>query len=419
MRKQLKEINIDNKKFVFDGANFELYKINDEDIYQKYREGEDIQPYKSPQKSYRSKIVFNFSNSCNLKCKYCYADGGTYSTKHKRIMTQEVFDGIVSHLQEDGVKRIDIVSFFGGEPLLNYKLIKHALPLMQQSFQVGIFEIVTNGWFLNKEKILLFQEYNVRLVISCDGPEIVTDYLRGPGTYKKAMQAYDLAKNLGYDNISISATYTKEHEEKGYSYNDVVAFFEKMGIEVSVSRVLSDSKEIVPKRKMSLYEIKNDIDHSIVKILKKDKSGNINPFLYRVLLSIVYGARSFNFCDDLSSRWQVSYDYDGKAYNCFHFWGDDNYSLSVNEETTEKILIANDKNRLEICRNCWAKYFCKVCTAAVIQGTYDLFPEKEKCVDQEIYEYIIHCIIKAMEQGQLDDLLQIFKDIFVIYKVGI
>ena len=113
MRKQLKEINIDNKKFVFDGANFELYKINDEDIYQKYREGEDIQPYKSPQKSYRSKIVFNFSNSCNLKCKYCYADGGTYSTKHKRIMTQEVFDGIVSHLQEDGVKRIDIRNIQG------------------------------------------------------------------------------------------------------------------------------------------------------------------------------------------------------------------------------------------------------------------------------------------------------------------
>lgn len=418
MRKQLKEIITDNKKYVFDGVTFGLYKITDENEYKIYKEGEDIQPYKTIDKSYRSKIVFNFSNNCNLKCKYCYADGGTYSTKHKRIMSRDVFDELISHLQDDGVKRIDIISFFGGEPLLNYDLIKYALPLLQQIFKVGTYEIITNGWFLSIDKLLLFQKYNVRLVISCDGPEIITDDLRGSGTFQRAIQAYKSAKNLGYNNISMSATYTKKHEEMGYTYDDVVNYFENNGIKASISRVLSNNKDMIPERALSFEDIKKDIDRSIIKIINKDKSGNINPFLYRVLLSIVYGARSFNFCDDLNSGWQVSYDYDGKAYNCFHFWGDENYSLYPNEETAEKLIKANDKNSIEICKNCWAKYFCKVCTAAVLQGTYDLFKEKGKCIDQDIYEYVIRCIIRITEQGQIDELFQIFKDDFVEYKVS-
>lgn len=416
MRKLLKEINIADQKYVFDGTTFELYRITDEEVYKKFQEEEDEKICKYTVKSHRSKIVFNFSNNCNLKCKYCYANGGKYATKRGELMTREVFDGLIARLVEEGVEKIDIVSFFGGEPLLNYELIKYALPTMQQKFQIGTYEIVTNAWYLNREKLSLFQEYKVRLVISCDGPEDITDYLRGAGTYQKVMQAYELAKLLGYDNVSMSSTYTKKHAEKGYSYSDIVNFFEKKGIESSVSRVLSSDGAMIPQETLTFEDIKREIDHGVEKILSGDKSGNINPYLYRVLLSMVFGARSFGFCDELSSKWQVSYDYDGKAYNCFHFWGDEKFALSEKEETVESVLMANEKERIGMCRDCWSKYFCKVCTAAVMQGTYELFPEKGKCMDQDIYEYVIYCSIRAMERGQLNDLLRLFEENFVTYK---
>lgn len=417
MRKLLKEIYLGDQKYIFDGATFDVYRVTDEEAFKKFQSEEDDPIEKYTEKEHRSKIVFNFSNDCNLRCKYCYADGGKYASKCGKTMSREVFDGLLLQLEEEGVERIDIVSFFGGEPLLNYELIQYALPTMTQKFQIGNFEIVTNAWLLDEEKMKTFNEYNVRLVISCDGPEEVTDFLRGKGTYQKTMEAYRLAKSLKYGNVSMSATYTRKHEEMGYCYSDIVRFFEEKGIEASVSRVLSSDEAMIPKKCLSLKDIETEIDHDIDKIFAGANEGNVNPFLHRVLMSMVYGARSFGFCDELDPRWQVSYDYDGKAYNCFHFWGDTKYALQNKDDIIPSVLENNTKENFDNCRECWAKYFCKICTAAVMQGTYALFAEDGKCIDQEIYEYVLRCLIKTKENGRLNELLDIFEEKFVTYKV--
>ena len=417
MRKLLKEIIFHDQKYIFDGATFDVYRVTDEEAFRKFQAEDDEKIEKYTEKEHRSKIVFNFSNDCNLRCKYCYADGGKYATKCGKMMSREVFDGLLDQLEKDGVERIDIVSFFGGEPLMNYELIQYALPLMKKKFQIGNFEIVTNAWLLTEDKIETFKEYDVRLVISCDGPKEVTDFLRGKGTYAKTMEAYKLAKTMEYANVSMSATFTKKHEEAGYGYADLVKFFEDKGIEATVSRVLSSDESMLPQESLTLAEIKTEIDHDIEKILDKSNVGNINPFLNRVLMSMVYGARSFGFCDELDPRWQVSYDYDGKAYNCFHFWGDEKYALQNKEETVFSVRENNSKENFDNCRECWAKYFCKICTAAVMQGTYALFSEDGTCVDLEIYEYVLQRIIAVREDGLLNELLNNFEECFVTYKV--
>ena len=57
------------------------------------------------------KIVLNMSNKCNLKCKYCYADGGKYASKKDELMSVEIFESIIEEILGEGVSRIGIVSF--------------------------------------------------------------------------------------------------------------------------------------------------------------------------------------------------------------------------------------------------------------------------------------------------------------------
>ena len=105
------------------------------------------------------------------------------------------------------------------------------------------------------------------MAISIDGPQDITDLLRGKGSYAKVLESLHTAKQLGYYNIECSATYTKYHEELGYTYDDINKYFNKMGIKATISRVISENRNMKPTYRPTKEEIRN-----IVVQLSRQKS---------------------------------------------------------------------------------------------------------------------------------------------------
>ncbi len=262
-----------------------------------------------------------------------------------------------------------------------------------------------------------FKEHNVKLAISIDGPQDITDFLRGKGSYAKVMQGLETAKRINYNKIECSATYTKCHEELGYTYNDINGFFKSLGVKATISRVLSNDEKLLPVHRLTKEEIKTDIWELARIIYDNHQSGGINPYLYRTLMSLAFGSRSINYCDDLMRDFSIAYDYDGTKYNCFHFWGDKKYALEKDEVCNAKIQETNCKNNNEVCVSCWAKYLCKICVASIMQNIMEWpFKENGECKDRDIFELCMECIIEYHLDGKIIRLMDHFVSNYVCYQ---
>ena len=416
MRNLLKDIHIADKHYVFDGNNFDIFLIDNEDEYTQYKKDEDAENIVALwDKTFISKVVLNVSNKCNLRCRYCYADGGNYG-RCEAVMTEETLFNIISDLKNKGIMHIGILSLFGGEPLLNPTFIVAATELFSKNFEIDNYEIVTNGTLLTTNMAHFLQSHNVRLVISCDGPEDITDRLRGKGTYRKAMNSLEMCKRMDYPNLYVSATYTKLHKEMGYSYRDICMYFENLGYEASVSTVLSSDEFLVIREPMSQSEFAEDVKNSLNHILHNDLRGTINPYVHAVCLSLFCKTRSEHFCDDLLSSRSICYDYNGEKYNCFRLWNDAQYALQNNEETSIKLEKVNCKDNVSLCKACWAKYMCKTCIVAVLQNAISFPAQNNTCSDQIAYEIVIHEIIKLVNEGYSELLAENYLNNFLIYK---
>lgn len=113
MRKLLKVFGEKNISYIFNGNSLELFKVTNKDDVKKYMEQNDefISEKQIVNEGTISKIVLNMSNKCNLKCKYCYTDGGKYASKKDELMSVEIFESIIEEILGEGVSRIGIVSF--------------------------------------------------------------------------------------------------------------------------------------------------------------------------------------------------------------------------------------------------------------------------------------------------------------------
>lgn len=123
------------------------------------------------------KVVINISNSCNLSCSYCYADGGNYGMDN-RVMDFDTADKIIQEIVSKGIKQINRLILFGGEPFLNIELFVYFIEKLSKFLNILKVETVTNGTVLNHRVKHMLNKFHPFLTISLDGPEVVHDRLR-------------------------------------------------------------------------------------------------------------------------------------------------------------------------------------------------------------------------------------------------
>ena len=142
-----------------------------------------------PQRS----LVLNVANDCNLGCTYCFASQGDYGAP-RRFMSQETAKESVDFLlQNSGDHPTVTLVFFGGEPLMNFRLISETVAYATRAGElVGKrvdFSMTTNATYLTPEIIHFLRDHRVGVAVSIDGPKKFHDLRR---TYKNGMGSYDM-----------------------------------------------------------------------------------------------------------------------------------------------------------------------------------------------------------------------------------
>ena len=150
------------------------------------------------------------TTGCNMKCKYCYE-----KEKKDTMFSKENVHQLVEFIKKtSGMKKIQ-VSFFGGEPLLNFSVIKEiVLELEKEHFEKVVYDMTTNGLLLDSEKVQFIKDKGIRISLSCDGTKKVNDHNRvdylGNGTHDRVMEKYRMLVERGIYNIRIRATVNSE-----------------------------------------------------------------------------------------------------------------------------------------------------------------------------------------------------------------
>ena len=186
----------------------------------------DVPPTFS-QKGLVKSLCLMVAQDCNLRCKYCFGDGGNYGME-RAVMSPEVGCRAVDFLIEgSGPRKHCEIDFFGGEPLLNMKTIKkvteHIRKREKETGKIFKLTLTTNGMLLNDANIAWLNENDFSLVLSLDGRRETNDAMRpdvgGHGTYDRIVENFRrcLASRAGGDwdyrgvYTYLRGTYTKRN----------------------------------------------------------------------------------------------------------------------------------------------------------------------------------------------------------------
>ena len=123
------------------------------------------------------KYTLCITQQCNLSCDYCYI------VKKKSVMSLDIAVNIINFIFKNTPLEEKInIGFFGGEPLLKFKLIKNITHIIEThpSYNKNrvVLSIVSNGTIFSDEIASFLNEHNIWLCISCDGPSVVHDKFR-------------------------------------------------------------------------------------------------------------------------------------------------------------------------------------------------------------------------------------------------
>ncbi|MEV7685607.1 radical SAM protein [Streptomyces bungoensis] len=192
---------------------------------------ESIQVLASSRRSLQ-RLVLNVANTCNLDCVYCYAQGGDYGGPRER-MTFEIGRASLERFF-NSYDEVTTVQFFGGEALLNWKVIRS---LCEYGWELAdrlskprpVWMLSTNGTILNDEIIEMIDKYDLKVTVSCDGPPEITDRLRpmrnGTESVSQVIAGNirKLRETTGQP-CQIEGTYTSLHVQEGCRVVDVLDY---------------------------------------------------------------------------------------------------------------------------------------------------------------------------------------------------
>lgn len=327
---------------------------------------------------YISKMNMNLCHMCNLRCKYCFAEGGAYGQQQSymsRGVAQKSIDLFLKQLPESADANIIL---FGGEPLINLKLLKWIIYYAQaEALKKNIkitYDIFTNGTLLNDEiKSLMEEMPNLRILLSMDGPAEINDYFRGC-SMKESVTGI-IERNLEYikpfmeKRVVVRCTI-------GWKERDLlkrIQYFSKMGFK----NIVIDPAYCIDVKGIDHTE---EIIHSIIDQLPQVakylgiqiKAGNkmnvnlISEMIAQILKNGV-GEVNYEVPQCPGGQCYVAIDSTGEIYPCHYFVGKKDYmsgSVYDNCLTRKNMITDNGKKNLEknideICNICDISILCE------------------------------------------------------------
>lgn len=325
-----------------------------------------VSPVSQQQFSNTYALTLNVTQNCNLRCKYCYVKKTNFSSSFMTLDT--AIRAVDFILKSKDLESLGI-SFYGGEPLLNFPVIQGTIKYAsEEARKIGLpevkYHLTTNGTLLTDEIIDFLKEYEINVMISIDGTAAIHDAVRvtptGEGTHSLVLDRLQkLMHNSGRHKVSTSGVVTNRGRLKeAYDY---LAQLSLLDIKLSYVRYLDESEyALSDTQKKEYMEDMRKIAWECTEMLLKGVRPPYYNFENNILQLWKRSKRSY-FCPAGVRRFGISPG--GDVYPCGPAAAMDEWKLGslregLDEDARESwAAVASFENREE-CQECWARYLC-------------------------------------------------------------
>ena len=360
-------------------------------------------------------LCLHIAHDCNLACQYCFAEEGEYHGR-RALMSFEVGKKALDFLIANSGNRRNLeVDLFGGEPLMNWQVVKDLVAYGREQEKLHDkkfrFTLTTNGVLLNDEVMEFCNREMGNVVLSIDGRKEVHDKMR---PFRKGAGSYDLivpkfqqfAESRHQDKYYVRGTFT--HYNLDFS-EDVLHLADLGFKQISVEPVVAEPKEPYAIREEDLPKLFEEYDKLAVEMIRRHKSGEDFNF-FHFMIDLEGGpcvAKRLSGCGSGTEYLAVTPW--GDFYPCHQFVGNEKFLLGnvdegiLNTDIRDEFKCCNVYAK-EKCRKCFARFYCSGGCAANaynfsgdICGAYDIGCELQK--------KRIECaiMIKAAEEEQKNE----------------
>ena len=346
-------------------------------------------------------LCLHIAHTCNLNCSYCFASQGKYHGDGA-LMSFEVGKRALDFLVENsGTRRNLEVDFFGGEPLMNFDVVKqlvaYARSIEKEKNKNFRFTLTTNGVLIDDDVIEFSNREMSNVVLSLDGRKEVHDRFRvdfaGNGSWEKIVPKFQkFVEKRGGKNYYMRGTFTHANPDFLEDIKTMLDLgFSELSMEPVVcakddpSALTDEDIQIVCKQYEALAEL----------MLKRDDEGK--PFtFYHYMIDLTGGPCIYKRISGCGSGTEyMAVTPWGDLYPCHQFVGDEKFRLGdiwtgvTNGEIQNEFASCNVYERKE-CLNCWARLYCSGGCAAnayhstgSVKGVYEtgceLFKKRMEC----------------------------------------
>lgn len=335
-------------------------------------------------------MCLHIAHDCNLACKYCFAGEGEYCGD-RSLMSFEVgkqaFDFLIAN---SGTRKNLEVDFFGGEPLMNFEVVKQLVAYAREQEKIHNknfrFTLTTNGVLLDEEVMDFANKEMYNVVLSLDGRKETNDRMRvsrnGKGSYDLIVPKFkEMVKRRGDKEYYIRGTYT--HYNTDFT-KDILHMADLGFTKLAMEPVVASPDAPYALKEEDLPTLFDQYEKLAAEMIRREKNGKGFTF-FHYMIDLEGGpciAKRIAGCG-VGTEYVAVTPW-GDLYPCHQFVGDENYLLGnvfdgiTNEEVRSRFKMCNIYTRPQ-CNDCFARLYCSGgCSAnsyhatGSIEGIYEL-----------------------------------------------
>ena len=315
-------------------------------------------------------LCLHIAHDCNLACKYCFADEGEYHGQKRELMSLEVGKRALDFLIENSGNRVNLeVDFFGGEPLMNFEVVKEIVAYgRKREKEAGKnfrFTLTTNGMLLNDEVTEFCNREISNVVLSLDGRKEINDMMRpsrnGKGSYDIIVPKFqDFVSKRGDKSYYVRGTFTRNNLD----FTEDFKLMADLGFkEISIEPVVTPDSNAYAIREEDIDRICEEYDKLALDIIERRKRGEKITF-FHYMLDLNGGPCVYKRLSGCGSGTEyLAVTPTGELYPCHQFVGTEDFKLGdifngiQKTELVEEFKLCNVYAK-DKCKDCFARFYC-------------------------------------------------------------
>ncbi len=314
-------------------------------------------------------LCLHIAHDCNLACRYCFAQEGEYHGR-RALMSYDVGKKALDFLIANSGNRRNLeVDFFGGEPLMNWQVVKDLVAYGREQEKIHNknfrFTLTTNGVLLNEEVMEFCNREMANVVLSIDGRPEIHDRMRpfrnGKGSYSLILPKFrKFAESRGQSRYYVRGTFTRHNLD----FCEDVLHLADLGFrQISIEPVVAAQNEDYALREEDIPYICDQYDRLAREMIRREKAGNGFTF-FHFMVDLTGGPCVYKRLSGCGSGTEyLAVTPWGDLYPCHQFVGREEFLMGNVDEGVKRADICDQFKNCNVytkekCKKCFARFYC-------------------------------------------------------------